>query len=110
MAMGNEIVVKAYIQALEGVVDDLKIEQGGVGFVSGKAKHHIRDSSVARLIKTTAEEINYDNGYRSYGSTPRERLYWSFNGHGLDSPEEIRKELTDLIKAAKNTLPASAEK
>ena len=107
--MGNEIVVKAYVQALEGVIDDLNIEQQGVGFASGRAKYHINDSSVARLIKTIAEEIHYDDDYHSYGPTPCEILYWSFNGHGLDSPDEIRKELTDLIEAAKRTLLAPTE-
>ena len=104
--MSNPIIVKAYIQALEGLIDNLSIEQDGVGGVSGKLKYHITDIDAIRLIRATAKEINYDNRDRSYGESPREVLYWSFSGHGLDSREEIRRELSNLIKAAKETLPA----
>lgn len=102
--MGNPIVVKACIHALEKIIDGLKIEQEGIGLISGMAKYHINDNSVVKLIKTTAKEINYDNEYNPYEETPREKLYWTFNGHGLNSPDEIKKEINHLIRAAKKIL------
>jgi len=107
--MRNGIVVQGYIQTLERVIDKVDIGACGVGFISGEPKYHIQDPSVAKLVKTIAEEINYEDGYSEFGPTPRQKLYWSFDGHGLDSPEEIRGELTNLITAAKNTLSTTTK-
>ncbi|MBU1111838.1 MAG: hypothetical protein ABIG93_03870 [archaeon] len=106
---GNKVIVRAYVQALEESLDSLKIVQSGIGAITGRAKYHINDSSVAKLIRQTAVEIGYDNRYCAFGTPPREKLYWSFNGHGLDSPGDIRTEITNLIEAAKKTLPAKTE-
>jgi len=102
----NEEILKSYIKGLEGIIDNLKIKQDGFGFVTDKPKYHIDNSSVAKLLRTVSKAIDYDDNYRSYGPTPRERLYWTFNGHGSNSPEEIKDEISKLVEAAKQSLSA----
>ena len=100
----NKLIVEAYIKALEGIIDTLDVKPEGVGFVTGKPKYHLVDPSVIRLAKVTASEIGYGSNHNDSSRTgPLETLYWTFNGHGLYSPKEIRKELSDLIKAAKQS-------
>lgn len=106
----NAAIVREYVQFLEEVFDSVNIVQEGVGNISGRPKYHLRDPSAVKVVKALAEDINYDNNPRHYGLTPREKLYQAFNGYGLYSPEEIRKELTDVINAAKNTLSVPAQK
>lgn len=102
----NKIILKSYVGTLEevlGLFPGDMVEQSGVGFISSKPKYHIKDKSVVRLLKVVADEINY--GLDQYSHSSKNRgLYWSFNGHGLDSPAEIKEELTALLEAARKEM------
>lgn len=111
--MVNPIIGKDYIDALDAIIEEmkneeediLKDEEKGIDFISGRAKYHICDPSAIELIKTVAEKINYDNKHRFFRKTPREKLYLAFDGGpGLNSYDEIRKELINLVEAAKKTI------
>jgi len=109
--MVKEIIVKAYIGALEEVLSKLETRRVGRGFISRKSIYQIRDTaggSIARLIRATAEEVNYDNDPEFIGRSPRQRLYSTFIG-GMNSPGEIKGEVESLIEYARGTL-SSADK
>ena len=111
--MIKEIIIKAYVDALEGIVGDLKIIERRIS--NKTATYHLkRDPTIERLIRVATEEIRHNeinsgdslDINQSDNLDSRTRLYHSFyDGKGLDSPEEIKQGFYQLIREAKKTLP-----
>lgn len=114
--MIKERVIKAYVGALEGIVDSLKIIERRIGNKS--VTYHLkRNPTIERLIRVATEEIRHETPIvNPFDIMPinnkdtldsRVKIYNSFyDGEGFNSPEEIKQEVYQLIREAKETLPA----
>lgn len=104
----NVNIARHYLSALEYELPMLKIVRDGVGATSGRPKFHFSDKSLFRLVKSLAEETNYDNRIPHYGWSKRQELLSAFNGYGVNSQEEARDLLNSFVSTTRKVLDFEA--